>query len=319
MNYLRLPTKSQLLWLRFSLGVVFLLTLQWVSLSSLRVLDTSWVEPSEERKAKWDPVLTRTVSFGHLPAVIDWLWMMSLLESNISHVAKGTHPQIYYDLDLITDLDPAFFEIYPNGANLLAVIRNDGLGARDLLLKGKAFLEKGLTGYPLYFRESYRNQAWNISMLLGYVYLFEMNDMPHAAVEFKEAALLPSSPPYLTRLARRLEKPGGEYEVGLHLLSFMIVGAKDARVQEQLEKKKLNLLKGQFIYNVNLSFQEYLSTLQNYNPNSTGLSQKLPILFKEYLKATHTPSQDPWGGVLFVGGSGRVQSTVPHEAVFGLE
>ncbi|MBI2712028.1 MAG: hypothetical protein HYX41_04050, partial [Bdellovibrio sp.] len=128
------------------LTLLILFNVQVLLHYNLRFLETPSVEPEIDKRVKWDPGLTRAVSFGFVPAMIDWLWMSVLLDSNISKVQPGTHPQLYYDLDLITDLDPSFLSGYITGGNLLSVIRNDGVGARDLLLKGVAQLGRGTPG-----------------------------------------------------------------------------------------------------------------------------------------------------------------------------
>ncbi|MGK5088766.1 hypothetical protein WDW86_14510 [Bdellovibrionota bacterium FG-2] len=90
----------------------------------------------------------KALSFGHWLAAADWLWIKSFADPTLTHVAPGTHPELYYNLDLITDLDPAFFDLYVTGANLLAVVRNDGAGARDLLRKGASFYRERLPQEP---------------------------------------------------------------------------------------------------------------------------------------------------------------------------
>lgn len=296
----------------FFILCVFLV--QIVLQQSLRYLDTPWVEPEEERRVKWDPGLTRTLSFGYLPPVIDWLWMTALLDSNLSKVSVGTHPQLYYDLDLITDLDAAFLDVYINGGNILSVIRNDGVGARDLLLKGVAYFKDPVPEFKMASSGNYVNRVWNLYLVLAYVYLFELNAMKEASAAFQEAAALPNAPSYLASLVGRLKQPGGEYQVGLRLLKFLMEGATDSKLREGFEKKWDNLNKGYFIYQVNLDFQKFLKKTHahfSYNRRSE--------LWSKFLRATHTSEQDPWGGVLSVGDQGQVISSTPHFAVFGLE
>ena len=77
----------------------------------------------------------------------------------ITHVTKGTHPAIFYTLDLITELDPAFMEAYTAGATVVSVIRDDGPGALHLVLKGEKFRTQVLPSYSADFRENYSH--WN--------------------------------------------------------------------------------------------------------------------------------------------------------------
>lgn len=260
--------------------------------SVLMKLSDSREEPPPERRQKFDPQIFQALSFGQLPVAIDWLWMNCLADPRISHVEAGTHPQIYYDLDLITDLDPPFMDVYTGGADLLAVIRNDGIGARDLLWKGDRFLKSTLPHLEQRFKNRYWNNAWQIPLLLAYVHLFELKDMPHAAQAFQEAARFETAPRYLSDLAMRLQRPGGEYDVGIKLLGFMISGAKEPKVRERLEKQRMDLSIGHYLFEMNLA----------------------------YAQGKLSPSGlDPWGGELYLDSSGRVATTTPHEKVLGLQ
>jgi len=238
-----------------------------------------------------DPTLFRSLTFGHIPSAVDGLFISSLEGAGEGRVPKSTHPRFYYALDLATDLDPLFYEAYIAGANLLAVIRRDGAGARDLLLKGDLFVKTKLSGYGYDFQEKYWSRSWHIPLLLAYVYLFELEDMHRAATAFLEAARLPNSPVYLRRLEAKLLKEGGEYEVGLHLIDFLLLGASDEQVKSELEKKKDNLLIGQYLFQVNTAVK----------------SGKSP------------PTLDPWGGRLSLNSNGKVVSSTPHTPVFGLD
>lgn len=284
--------------------------LQAVLSMHLAVLAPAWTPSAEERPVKWDPALFKTLAFGHWPAGIDWLWIKTLVDPSISHVPPGTHPTIYYDLDLATELDPAFFDIYVGGANLLAVIRDDAPGALALLLKADRFRVNDLPSYPESFRRDYWSGAWDIPLLLAYVYLFELNDMTHAAAQFKEAARLPGAPAYLGRLAQRFEKPGGEYEVGLKLLRFMISSSKDLRAQEKLESQFSSLVVAQYLFQLNLSFESYLGA----HPGGPQRN------WKRFLdEAANSVRKDPFGGELTLAPSGKLVTSTPHEKVFGLE
>src|ERR1051325_4915360 len=101
----------------------------------LGLLEPPWVEPETQREDRYNPRLVGLLSFGQLPAAMDWIWMRLLQDPSITHVQPGKHPALYYDLQLLTDLDPAYRESYTDGAQLLSIVRNDGPGARDLLEK----------------------------------------------------------------------------------------------------------------------------------------------------------------------------------------
>lgn len=301
--------KKTLIFFIFSAGFIGFLML-FLNLM-IRGLDVAYVLPEDDSQRKWDPKLLRMVSFGHLPAVLDWLWVKGLSEQAIDHVPQGVHPELYYRLDLITDLDSAFYMAYFAGANLLAVIRNDAMGARDLLIKAKKFRGSELDTYPKKFIQTQWKDPWKISLLLGYVYLMELNDMPNASIEFQEASQYPQAPPYLTRLSKRLQASGGQYEVGLKLLEFLARSTEDERVLERLERQHHSLQIAQFIFHLNEQFKEYLKA---QNRLQGGLSDWELFVEKEKISL-----RDPWGGDLRFNLSGGVTTSTPYEKVFGLD
>jgi hypothetical protein len=275
----------------------------------LASLDAAWVEPPAEATAKASPELTRALSFGQLPVAIDWLWMKSLQDPAYSHVRPGTHPPAFYELDLASDLDPAYRDIYTAGATMLAVVRTDGPGARDLLLKAERFRKEKLDSYSPEFRARFWPDEWRIPLILAYTYLFELGDMPKAADAFLEASTLPGAPSYLGRLATRLRAPGGRYEVGLRLLDHMMSEHRAASVREELARKHRSLEVGAFLYKAEDDFSRYRA---GHPAADAGKAW-------ERFLAGRAPL-DPWGGELRLDArSGRILTTTPHEAVFGLD
>jgi hypothetical protein len=264
--------------------------------------EPAWIPPPNEDGAKMNPRLFETLSFGHLPAAVDWLWMRAIFEPAMAHVVPGTHPRMYYDLDLASDLDPAFYELYFTGGNLLSVVRNDGPGARDLLIKGTAFVRDKLAAYPVAMRRRFWPEPAYLPALLGYVYLFELNDLPGASDAFSESAKQPGAPWYLLKLADRLQKPGGIYEVGTRLLNFMIESQKDPKIRAELEKKRDSVTVLHYLYNVNADWQAFGA-------------RDWERFKREKLKS----DRDPFGGTLSLSSEGKITTTTPYSEVFGLK
>ena len=299
---------------------MILLFAQGVLNQTIRNIESSSAEPTFEQAKKMDPDLFKAFSMGHLPLAIDWLLMKFLGDAGSGGSASpGTHAGYYFDLDLITDLDPAFFEAYYTGGNILSVVSKDVQGAKDLLLKGNTFIREDLPNYPRKFKKQFWGDVWSVPILLAYVYLFDLNDMPHAAEAFHHAAEFPGAPAYVVRLKARLEKPGGEYEVGVKLLEFMIAGAKEERILQELEKKKWNLQISYSVFQINQAFQGFLNSQPRKRSSETASRVQLENFWTDFLKANPTASHDPWGGLIRLDRDGRVASTTPHEPVFGLK
>lgn len=264
-----------------------------------------------EKAKKIDPQLFQVFTFGHLPMAIDWLWIQCMLDAGNDPVKRGDHPQLYYHFDLITDLDPFHFQAYEIGANLLAIARNDGAGARDLLLKAQRWIQLHGSEMKEGLLDQQWEKVWKIHLLLGYVYLFELSDMPNAAEAFILASQGVGAPRYLESLAKRLQAPGGQYEVGIRLVNALLLSEQNPRSKEELEKKRTNLLVSQFLFEKNSSFKEYLKKQPSYLHSTQVL--------ENYLRLTKIGNFDPWGGKLSINQNGMIVSTTPHESVFGLE
>lgn len=285
----------------------------------IRAQDTVFVAPSDEYRRQWNPVVFKALTFGHLPIAIDWHWIQALIDPSLAKLPKGIHPPLYYIVDFITELDPAFFEAYYVGANLLSVIRDDGEGARDLLIKARRFRDRELPAFPREFKEKHWEGSWFLSVMLGYVQLFDLNDMPAAAVAFQEAATQPGAPAYVKRLATRLQEPGGHYEVGLRLLNFLISSATDPRLKEGYERQRFSLFVSQYIADLNRSFRLHLERDPMYRA-AHGLSRReMERWWQGFQREQRVPAQDPWGGRITLNESGRIVTSTPHSKVFGLE
>ncbi|MBC7690361.1 MAG: hypothetical protein H7222_01215 [Methylotenera sp.] len=253
----------------------------------------------------YSPLQYRILSFGNLPATVDWFLIRFLGESSLEHVKAGTHSQVYYDLDLTTDLDPLFFELYHHGSNFLTVVHDDNLGAVAIAEKGLNFSRVGLAQFPPSFRSRYWSQPWQLSMVLVYLYLFEVKDVKLAAQTLNMVAMQSKAPAHMSFLSKRLQTIEGQYEVGFRILTFMRMSAEtrgDQTVLEQMDVKLASLKASHFFYELNLKFQSAKTPLPKLQ--SQGL----------------IPVTDPWGGkIYFDEAKKKITSTTPRDNVMGLE
>jgi hypothetical protein len=282
-------------------------------------MDVAWIEPPPEQLNRFNPTLVRTLSFGYLPVAIDWILIQCLVDTTMNKVVPGQHTLFYYKLELMTDLDPESLETYLMGGNLLAVIQEDGIGAKNLLMKGYHFLKNELSSYPQNFQTQYWSQPWRIPMLQAYVHLFVLEDIHQASLAFHDAAQYSDAPAYLARLEKRFQRPGGEYEVALKLVKFLENTTRDERVIAELRKKSDNLFKGQYLFELNQAFLNFLRTQQGYQKTESFSKDQMQNYWKDFLRTSQTPEQDPWRGSIYLNSIGKVETTTPHVGVFGLE
>ncbi len=285
----------------------------------LRDWEPVFVPPSEKIEEKIHPRLFQLMTFGHVPLGVDWLWIKALQDPGLDHVDPGTHPPLFYALDLATDLDPAFFDAYIVGANLLSVVRNDGPGARDLLEKAQRFRHGELKLWDEALKKKHWGNEWNIAMLLGYVYLFELSDMPHAAGAFREAGELPGAPAYLQSMSERLAHPGGEYEVGIRVLRFLQFSAKEDEAKAQIEKKLHSIYVLQHLFHASLQFREFLAKQPSYLRKSKLRGPEMQSYWRQFVKKQKAVERDPFNGHVYLNENGKIVSSTPHEPVLGFK
>ncbi|MBI4925742.1 MAG: hypothetical protein HY843_07440 [Bdellovibrio sp.] len=263
--------------------------------------------------------LFKIFSFGHAPVGVDWLLIRFLASTSYIKATEGEHALAYYDLDLATEVDSAFFELYMGGTNILVVILNDKTGARELIGRGNDFRKNELWQYSSEFQKVFWPFPWQVPILQAYVLLFEFDDLLGASKAFQEAAKIPGGPPYLQNLAARLEKPGGQYEVGMRLLNFMIQTAPNEMAKEALEKKKRSLFIGQTLFGMNFAYKNFLDTFPEYHKKRPFSGEEIRKYWKKFMFENGYSIKDPWGGEFYLGENGQIHSSIPHEKVLGLE
>jgi len=245
----------------------------------LRLLDAPWVPPPEEAAQKLNPRTAEILSFGHLPAVVDTLVVKAISDPAIDPVKPGTHPPLFYQLDLATQLDPHQFELYWIAGSLLSVIRWDGIGAGILLdrahdiIADRKFPEPG-------FQERYWSYAWQLELMRGYTALFEHQDFSKARASFQLASQLPGALPFLAALARRLETREGRIEVAARTLDGLLRRRNDPMIQQVLEARAREVRLAQFLLALE---NEFLAS---------GLRS-----FEDFMRGRKTTT-DPMGGSL---------------------
>ena len=298
----RMPSKT--------LATIGVLLFAQIALNSrIQSADSAYVELPQSHE-RWNPDLFRTLSFGHMPAAVDWLLLRFLLDPAYSHVSTDTRASVFYELDLATELDPLFYDLYVVGGSFLAVARNDGEGARRILEKGEKVRRERIAVLPASFRERFWPSEWQIPLALGYVYIFEKDDLPKGAAIFSEASKIPGAPAYLGHFAERMRQPGGVFQVGFRLLQLMIETTKSEEARVRLITKRESLRVAEFLFQVNSAFGEFLKQSPGVSPSAA---------WKRFSSASGHGNLDPWGGKLVLSDAGKILSSTPHEKVLGIE
>jgi tetratricopeptide (TPR) repeat protein len=143
------------------------------------------------------------ISLGNRRMFADWIWVQTLLESDLEHYKRNDlNNWMYIRFNTILTLDPKFLEAYQFGGQYLSIIKDDDLGAIDIYTKG-------LSMYP----EDYF-LIWNT----GFHYYYELGDYEAAAKLFEKILYHKRSPNYLPSILAKLKNKGGDYETALKIL-----------------------------------------------------------------------------------------------------
>lgn len=258
---------------------------------------------------RWHPDLYRILSFGHVPASVDWLLIRFLTDSNLSKIKEGQETEASRILNLATEIDPAFFSLYVAGASYLAIARNDRYGARRLIDRGAIFLREKLSTYPEEFRDTEWGDGWRILMIQGYIYLLEFQDIENAAKAYGAMDSYPDLPVGLKSLAKSIRTPEGQFRIALNSLVVIKGWYKEdpAMTQELFEKEKFLRL-GQSLFQWNRDFQEFPRIKKETDSER----------FIRFRSAQSIPDQDPFGGRIFLDKEGKIDSETPRKTVFGI-
>lgn len=263
----------------------------------------------EAASFRWHPDLYRILSFGNVPASVDWLLIRFLTDGNISKIKDDKESETSRILNLATEIDPAFFSLYTAGSNFLAVARNDRHGARRLIDRGALFLREKLPLYPQSFRDTEWEYAWRIYFIQGYIYLVELQDAEGAEKAYGSMDQYSSLPVGLKGIAESIRTTEGKFRMSLNSLSVIKKWHEEDPVvtQELLEKEKLLQL-GQSLFQWNRGFEKFPRLKKETDPDR----------FTRFRIAQKIPERDAFGGRIAIDEKGVITSDTPRKSVFGI-
>ncbi|MBF0299298.1 MAG: tetratricopeptide repeat protein [Oligoflexia bacterium] len=196
------------LYYKTKLNLLTIIFIMAVILFSLNILNFKFTLPAinidkQVSAINFNKNILEYINLGNKRMIVSWLWIQTLIESDISHYKKNDlNSWMYLRFDTITTLDPLFYTAYSYGGLYLSVIKDDLLGA-------KLLLEKGLKNFPKDF-----------ALIFYYANLcyFELNDINKAIEYFSKIESHPQAPSYLRSLLARMKATVGDSEAAFNLL-----------------------------------------------------------------------------------------------------
>lgn len=288
----------------FAVGVG--LNRQLMSFEKVRAAKTT--EDAEVSASfRWHPELYKILSFGHLPASVDWLLIRFLTDTNLTKAKGDTETELSRILNLATDLDPAFFSLYTTGANFLAIVRGDRQGALKLLKKGELFLKEQYPKTSKSFREQHWPSPWRIEMAMGYLYLLEFQNVEEASRAYLRLLEYPDVPPMLKSIATSIQTTEGRFRIALNSLSIIKKWyPEDPVMLAELENKERDLLFLQKLYVWNREFRKF-----------GNKKESAEVRFENFKREKNIPDSDAVRGRILLNPDARIVSEVAVSPVFG--
>jgi len=159
---------------------------------------------------------SRVLAFGYKGVLSDYLFLKALT----FYGGRGQNDQVLTEedwqyfiacLDVVTDLDPYFFDPYILAEGVLTWDAGRYVDANRLLEKGRR----------------YRTSDWRIPYFISFNYFYFLKDYAKGGEYMMEAARLPGSPAYLPNLAARVAYYGDQTKTALFFLKQMLADTKD--------------------------------------------------------------------------------------------
>ena len=128
---------------------------------------------------------------------------------------------MYLRFMTIAYLDPHFYENYLFGGQYLSIVKDDLMGAVDLLTKGTK-----------YFPQDYKLRYY-----LGFTYFYELGDSKNGAKWLESIMNHPKAPSFIKIIVSKLKfENTKDYDVPLLFLKDLIASTKDQYLKEKLLK-----------------------------------------------------------------------------------
>ncbi len=188
---------------------------------------------------------------------------------------------LYEAMDIITDLDPWFWDAYLIANMMLSWDFNRVDLANQLLLKAR----------------EHRDWDFNPAYHLGFNHFYFLKDNQKGAEFLMEASDLPGAPTYLTTLAARLSIYENQYAPAIAFLSETLKNTQNPGLKKQYEKRLKALIimerLERYVHAYRSKFNAFPETLQDLVKK--GFIDSIP--------------DDPYGGRFFLLENKRVYTS----------
>lgn len=245
------------MFIKFIVGLLVVLSVIGIHYSQNQLLiEEERMKPLMVEQLKpINPKLIQPFLFGHGAFYADVFWI-DTIQKSVDHEVPNMFEYIYKMVDLVTDLDPRFSQVYIWSSSALEFANSKNYTRKEkvekgneMLLKGWNYIQQDAKGWNYYPR------YWMIAQLLAYNYGFELKDKEKALEYTKILMFVPDLPSHMKTWAAGLyrksndskEKSKGisflENLLAVETLQAQIRMVDDKKVKEKLQGKLLAFYK----------------------------------------------------------------------------
>lgn len=145
--------------------------------------------PKQETSINFNADLMHLASVGFNSTIADLVWVQTLMESDLDHYrGPKLDSWLYHRFELISRLDPNFYENYLYGGQYLMIVKDDLDGAEELI-------SRGLKLFP---------DDMSLNWYMGFLWAYERLDVARAYPYFKKVSVHPNRPQMFDSIFARM-------------------------------------------------------------------------------------------------------------------
>lgn len=165
--------------------------------------------------------LLRYMSLGNKRLITDFIWVKTLIESDLDHYKrKDLNSWMYLRFKTIATLDPLFYENFNWGGRYLSIVKDDLPGAVEIY-------KRGLRSFP---------DDYSLNNGLGFTYYFELSDPAQGLPYLEKIMNYPQAPVYYKSIVGKLKlNLNFDFDAALLFISELITQTKDKVLKSKLQ------------------------------------------------------------------------------------
>lgn len=165
--------------------------------------------------------LLRYMSLGNKRLITDFIWVKTLIESDLDHYKrKDLNSWMYLRFKTIATLDPLFYENFNWGGRYLSIVKDDLPGAVEIY-------KRGLNSFP---------DDYSLNNGLGFTYYFELSEPAKGLPYLEKIMNYPQAPSYYKSIVGKLRlNLNFDYDAALLFIGDLISKTEDKVLKTKLQ------------------------------------------------------------------------------------